>query len=154
MAFSNKKEKLFTEINITPLTDIFLVLLIIMMVVAPSFKSMDNSVEVPEINNGINIEQEKTTVSITKDGSMYINGENVLASQLTDKLIAVKGDNEDAEVIVKADKSVKSSAIMNVMDAAQNAEYKKLVVAGEPLNKKEQKELQKNAVIKVPEDNE
>ena len=154
MAFSNKKEKLFTEINITPLTDIFLVLLIIMMVVAPSFNSMDNTVEVPEINNGINIEQEKTTVSITKDGSMYINGESVSASQLTDKLIAVKGDSEKAEVIVKADKAVKSSAIMSVMDAAQNAEYKKLVVAGEPLNKKEQKELQKNAVINVPEDNE
>ena len=154
MEFSNKKEKLFIKINITPLTDIFLVLLIIMMVVAPSFNSMDNTVEVPEINNGINIEQEKTTVSITKDGSMYINGESVSASQLTDKLIAVKGDSEDAEVLVKADKSVKSSAIMNVMDAAQNAEYKKLVVAGEPLNKKEQKELQKNAVINVPEDNE
>ena len=42
MAFSsNKKQKLFTEINITPLTDIFLVLLIIMMVVAPSFQSME-----------------------------------------------------------------------------------------------------------------
>ena len=48
MAFNNKKKKqqLFTEINITPLTDIFLVLLIIMMVVAPSFQSMDNAVDV------------------------------------------------------------------------------------------------------------
>ena len=45
MAFStNKKQKMFNEINITPLTDIFLVLLIIMMVVAPSFQSMDNAV--------------------------------------------------------------------------------------------------------------
>ncbi len=43
---------MFNEINITPLTDIFLVLLIIMMVVAPSFQSMDNAVEVPEVNNG------------------------------------------------------------------------------------------------------
>ena len=50
MAFSaNKKGKIFSEINITPLTDIFLVLLIIMMVVAPAFQSMDNAVEVPEI---------------------------------------------------------------------------------------------------------
>ena len=140
MAFSNKKkEKLFTEINITPLTDIFLVLLIIMMVVAPSFKSMDNAVEVPEINNGINIDNEKTTVAITRDGTMYVNGDAVKASQLTDKLIAMKGDAQAPEVIVKADKAVKSSVIMSVMDAAQNAEYKKLVVAGEPLNKKEQK---------------
>ena len=63
MAFSsNKKQKLFTEINITPLTDIFLVLLIIMMVIAPSFKSMEETVEVPEVNNGATIEDAKVTV--------------------------------------------------------------------------------------------
>ena len=56
---TRKKGKLFTEINITPLTDIFLVLLIIMMVVAPTFQSMDNAVDVPEVNNGINIENSK-----------------------------------------------------------------------------------------------
>lgn len=152
MAFStNKKQKLFSEINITPLTDIFLVLLIIMMVVAPAFQSMDNAVEVPEVNNGINIEENKVTVSITKDGAMYVNGEIIQVSQLTDKLIAAKGNNEKPELVVKADKAIKSSIIMDVMNAAQNAEYKKLVVAGEPLNKKEQRELEKQNVS-VPED--
>ena len=155
MAFStNKKQKMFNEINITPLTDIFLVLLIIMMVVAPSFQSMDNSVDIPEVNNGINIEEEKVTVSITKDGAMFVNGESITSSQLTDKLIALKGDAEAPKVIVKADKNVKSSTIMNVMDAAQNAEYKKLVVAGEPLNKKEQKELEKDAQVNIPQEGE
>ena len=142
MAFTNKKkQQLFTEINITPLTDIFLVLLIIMMVVAPSFQSMDNAVEVPEVNNGINIEESKVTVSITKDGTMYVNGETTTQNQLVDKLLAAKGDNETPEVIVKADKAVKSAQIMDVMNAAQNADYKKLIVAGEPLNKKDQKKL-------------
>lgn len=155
MSFSSKKkQKLFTEINITPLTDIFLVLLIIMMVVAPSFQSMDNAVDVPEVNNGINIENSKVTVSITKDGAMYVNGENVNPSQLTDKLLAAKTDDEKSEVVVKADKAIKSSTIMNVMNAAQNAEYKKLIVAGEPLNKKEQKELEKTKNISIPEDEE
>lgn len=156
MAFStNKKKKdLFTEINITPLTDIFLVLLIIMMVVAPSFQSMDNAVDVPEVNNGINIENPKVTVSITKDGTMYINGERIQQSQLTDKLVAAKTDMEKAEVIVKADKSIKSATIMDVMNAAQNAEYKKLVVAGEPLNKKEQRKLEENARVNMPQDGE
>ena len=103
MAFStNKKQKLFSEINITPLTDIFLVLLIIMMVVAPAFQSMDNAVDVPEVNNGINIEETKVTVSITKDGSMYVNGESISATQLTDKLIAAKGDTEKPELVVKS----------------------------------------------------
>ena len=43
---------------------------------------------------------------------------------------------------------------MDVMNAAQNADYKKLVVAGEPLNKKEQKELEESAKINVPQDGE
>lgn len=156
MAFSNKKkQKLFTEINITPLTDIFLVLLIIMMVVAPSFQSMDNAVDVPEVNNGVNIEDTKVTVSVLQDGSMYVNGEPTTASALTDKLLAAKTDPEKAEVVVKADKNIKSAKIMTIMNAAQDAEYKKLVVAGEPLNKKEQQEIeQKAGQVKVPEDGE
>ena len=43
----------FNEINITPLTDIFLVLLIIMMVIAPTFQSNDSSIKMPEINSGL-----------------------------------------------------------------------------------------------------
>lgn len=156
MAFGKKKkQQLFTEINITPLTDIFLVLLIIMMVVAPSFQSMDNAVDVPEVNNGINIEDSKVTVSVTQDGAMYVNGEPTTLSNLTDKLIAAKGDMQKPEVVVKADKNIKSSKIMDIMNAAQNAEYQKLVVAGEPLNKKEQKELSKKASqVTTPADGE
>ncbi len=155
MAFSSKKkQQLFTEINITPLTDIFLVLLIIMMVVAPSFQSMDNAVDVPEVNNGVNIENPKVTVSVTADGALFVNGEPTTASNLTDKLIAVKGSNDKPEVVVKADKNIKSAKIMDIMNAAQNAEYQKLVVAGEPLNKKEQKELQEKARVNAPQDGE
>ncbi|HCB11879.1 MAG TPA: hypothetical protein DEO94_07115 [Cyanobacteria bacterium UBA11991] len=147
MAFGNNDEKkIFSEINITPLTDIFLVLLIIMMVVAPSFQSRDTNVDVPEINNGVNIENSKVTVSVTGDGATYVNGEPVAMSDLTNKLIAVKSPESDKqEVVVKADKNIHSSKIMDIMDAAQNAEYKKLVVAGEPLNRKEQRSLEKNA---------
>ena len=140
---SSKKGKMFTEINITPLTDIFLVLLIIMMVVAPSFQSMDNAITVPEINSGNAIEEKNATVSITKEGLMYINGKEIQSETLVDELIALKPNLEKPEVVVKADEKVKSSEIMKVMNAAQDAEYKKLIVAGEPLTKKEQKDLQK-----------
>jgi len=59
MAFKTSKGKdaLFTEINITPLTDIFLVLLIIMMVIAPTFQSHDSNIKMPEINSGLTVEQ-------------------------------------------------------------------------------------------------
>ena len=144
MAFASDKErKTFNDINITPLTDIFLVLLIIMMVVAPSFQSVDTAIEIPEINSGTSVEETNATVAITKDGDMYLNdapisGEDALAQEL----IKIKDTLAKKEVLVKADASTKSSEIMKVMRAAQDAEYEKLTVAGEPLTKKEQDRLQ------------
>lgn len=143
MKNSKGKEALFTEINITPLTDIFLVLLIIMMVVAPTFQSNDTSIKVPEINSGIAVEQRNATVSVTKEGDMYLNGNPVTEENLSNELSALKDSLEKPELVVKADEKVKSAKIMEIMNAAQDAEYKKLIVAGEPLSKKEQKELQK-----------
>lgn len=143
MKTSKGKDALFTEINITPLTDIFLVLLIIMMVVAPTFQSTDSSITIPEINSGVSIEQKNATVSVTKEGNIYLNGNPITSDKLTEELIALKETLEKPEVVVKADEKVKSSEIMNIMNAAQNAEYKKLIVAGEPLSKKEQKDLEK-----------
>lgn len=145
MKTNKGKEALFTEINITPLTDIFLVLLIIMMVVAPTFQSNDTSITIPEINSGITIEQQNATVSVTKEGDMYLNGNPVTEENLVSELVAMKEQLEKPELVVKADEKVKSAKIMEIMNSAQEAEYKKLIVAGEPLSKKEQKELKRNA---------
>ncbi len=138
---SKGKDALFTEINITPLTDIFLVLLIIMMVVAPTFQSTDKSINVPEINSGVAIEQKNATVSVTKDGSMFINSKKIQPAQLTDELLAIKDKLEKKEVVVRADEKVKSSEIMEIMNSAKEAEFTKLTLAVEPLSKKEQTKL-------------
>lgn len=136
------KDALFTEINITPLTDIFLVLLIIMMVIAPALQSTDKSIAIPEINSGVPVEQQNATVSVTADGVMYINGKEIKPEALTDELLAIKDNLQKKEVVVKADEKAKSSEIMEIMNAAKEAEYTKLIIAGEPLNKKEQKKLE------------
>ena len=149
MAMNSKKGKLFTEINITPLTDIFLVLLIIMMVIAPTFQSNDSSIKMPEINSGLTVEQKNATISVTKDGKFFVNGSQIQETELYDQLIALKPKLEKKEVVVKADESVKSREIMKIMKAAQDADFEKLVVAGEPLSKKEQKKLQNNALKKT-----
>ena len=137
----NGRKKTFNEINITPLTDIFLVLLIIMMVIAPSFQSVDNNIKMPEINSGLAIEQETATVSITKDNQFFVNEKKVFDSDLENSLVTVLNSVEKKELVVRADKSIKSSQIMKVMKSAQNAGFEKMVVAGEPLSKKQQKEL-------------
>lgn len=149
LSTSDGKKKLFNEINITPLTDIFLVLLIIMMVIAPSFQSLDTDINIPEINSGIAIEQKNATISVTKRGQYYVNGKQVEADNLTAELTQLKPSLEKAEVVVKADTDAKSSEILKIMKAAQEAEYEKLVVAGEPLTKKEQRELEKNVQTNV-----
>ena len=118
-----------------------------MMVVAPTFQSNDSSITVPEINSGVSIEQKNATVSVTKDGKMYLNGTAVTEDSLTSELTNLKPQLEKAELVVKADEKVKSAKIMEIMNAAQDAEYKKLIVAGEPLSKKEQKELKKGKQV-------
>ena len=139
------KKKIFNEINITPLTDIFLVLLIIMMVIAPSFNSVDSNIQMPEINSGLSIEEDTVTVSITKDGHFFVNERNVQEFDLENSLSNLVNSAEKKEIVVRADKAVKSSEIMKVMKSAQNAGFEKMVVAGEPLSKKMQKELLKNS---------
>lgn len=143
MAIKTGKNALFTEINITPLTDIFLVLLIIMMVVAPTFQDADSSISMPEINSGLSIEQKNATISVNKAGELYLNGTALKKENLVQALVDLKPELEEVEVVVKADAAVKSSEIMNIMNAAQEAEFKKLIVAGEPLSKKEQNELKR-----------
>lgn len=142
MAIKTGKNALFTEINITPLTDIFLVLLIIMMVVAPTFQTIDNNVSIPEINNGSAIEERNATVSVSREGRVYLNDKLISLDTLAVELEKIKPNVQKEEVVVRADEKVKSSIIMDIMDAAQEAQYKKLVVAGEPLTKKAQKVLE------------
>jgi len=152
MAFSSSDEnkKFFTEINITPLTDIFLVLLIIMMVIAPSFQTIDTDINIPEINSGTAVEQKNAEISVTKQGHYYINGRPISSDNLLQELNALKPTLEKPEVVVKADTETKSSEIQKIMKAAQEAEYAKLVLAGEPLTKKEQKKLEQQKAAEAP----
>lgn len=149
---SGHKDGIFNEINITPLTDIFLVLLIIMMVMAPMFQAIDKDISVPEINSGLNVEDKNTTVAVTKDGQFYLNGQELKADNLADELTALVETVEEKNIVVKADKETKNSEIMKIIRAAQVSGFEKLTVAGEPLSKKAQQELKENNDISASSD--
>ena len=136
---SNKQ--IFSEINITPLTDIFLVLLIIMMVLSPTFQSVDKNITVPEINSGVNVEHKEVIVSVTKDNQIFVNETQVSEDNLANELKELLPTSPDKNIVVRADEKTKSIEIMKIISAAQASGYEKLTVAGEPLNKKQQKEL-------------
>jgi biopolymer transport protein ExbD/biopolymer transport protein TolR len=139
---TNKKGGIFTEINITPLTDIFLVLLIIMMVIAPMFQSLDQDIKLPSINSGLSVDEKEVTVAVTKSSKFFINSAPVEEAQLSNELAALLKTSKDKKVVVKADSQAKTKEIMKIMRAAQEAGYERLTVAGEPLSKKQQKELE------------
>ena len=79
---------------------------------------------------------------------MFLNGNPVTEENLTNELITLKPQLEKPELVVKADEKVKSAKIMEIMNSAQDAEYKKLIVAGEPLSKKEQQKLKDNKNVR------
>jgi len=150
---SSERKGLFTEINITPLTDIFLVLLIIMMVIAPMFQNVDNNIKLPTIKAGTGVDEKDITVAITKDAHFFINSQAVNENQLPEKLSALAESSQDKKIVVKADSQTKTKYIMSVMNAAQNAGFEKLVVAGEPLTQNQQTQLEKEQVEKLTNNN-
>jgi biopolymer transport protein ExbD/biopolymer transport protein TolR len=144
---SRNKNEGFSEINITPLTDIFLVLLIIMMVVAPTFQNINQNIEIPEINSGLNVEHKDIEVSITKEGEMFVNKVPTPQENLVSALVTIKEQIQEKSVVVRADKETKNKDVLAVMKAAREAGFEKLTIAGEPLSKKQQKELTTEAPV-------
>jgi biopolymer transport protein ExbD/biopolymer transport protein TolR len=137
-----RQGRVINEINITPLTDIFLVLLIIMMVVAPMIQSLRPDIKPPQVENGQAIPQGPVTVEITEDGAFFVEGDPVEMASLKDILLQRIEEGQEKNVIVRADKATRSGAVMRVFEAARDAEYEKVTVAGEPLSNQRQQELQ------------
>lgn len=132
---------LFTEINITPLTDIFLVLLIIMMVIAPMLQSNRADIKIPKIKSGQGVSEAPLTVEITKAGDYFINGNPATALALTETLRPLLASTPDKTLVLRADSDTKSKDVLAVYDAASQAGFEKLTVAGEPLGQAEQAQL-------------
>lgn len=138
--------QVFGEINITPLTDIFLVLLIIMMVVAPMMDQSRADIKPPQLSSGGDIDPGKLTVEVTRDGTFYVSGEETPEASLVEVFRQRKGDLEEANVVIRADKATKSRAVMAVFAAARDAEYEKVTVAGQPLSGERQQRLHQETV--------
>jgi biopolymer transport protein ExbD/biopolymer transport protein TolR len=130
-ADGKNRKRVFDEINITPLTDIFLVLLIIMMVVAPMVQQMRNDVHPPAINSGGPTARDDFSVDVTKDGKYFVDGVEAAEADLSRLLGDAAQRLDPKKLTVRADRSVNSHAVMNVFNAAQEAGFEKMQVVGE-----------------------
>lgn len=114
-----------SEINVTPLVDVFLVLLIIFMVTTPMLQQ-GIDVQLPR-ETATNIEaQERDTVIITKDRRVYLNERRITLSDLHERLKQKVALDKGSEVFLRADKNVPYGFVVKVMANIKRAGVEKL----------------------------
>ena len=121
----------FSEINVTPLTDVFLVLLVIMIIIAPLIDKSDLEIKPPDAVNAKKPDDQggSVTVDIDKKGQMAVNGQLADATTLPallDKTIKKYGTPENVAIFVNADGDTKDKDVMTVMSAASSLGVKKM----------------------------
>jgi biopolymer transport protein TolR len=122
MDLGGAKGGIKSDINVTPLVDVMLVLLIIMMLVAPMLQqgvavrlpTASNTTDKPET-------QEQTVLAISKDKSFYLNAKPVTESEMATRLNELLENKKEKVVLIKADEEVEYSAVMTAMDLLRNA---------------------------------
>ncbi|MEI7637894.1 MAG: protein TolR, partial [Syntrophus sp. (in: bacteria)] len=120
------ESKLVAEINVTPLVDVVLVLLIIFMVTAPML-SMGIDVNLPRVKSKtIDVNEEKLVLSINKDGEIFINRTKIPKNELKVKLENIFTARIDKEIFLRADKSVAYGFVVEVMSEIRKAGVDKL----------------------------
>ncbi len=111
----------FNEINITPLTDIFLVLLIIMMVIAPMLDQQGLNLAVPEVVNQEDIAKDTKIMNfaVSGDNKYYFDGEEVAPETLEDFITEKAKDFPDG-LLIQVDDDAEHGAVVKLMDSARN----------------------------------
>ena len=137
----------FTEINVTPLTDVFLVLLIIFMVVASASVEAERSnaennndasertpneralrVQTPQGASDGAIMSKNIVVNVLPDGTIDLDGEAVTVKTIGAKLNAIDAERDD-QVVIRGDKSAQYELIVNVLSAVKSAGWGRVALA-------------------------
>ncbi len=118
----------FSEINITPMVDVMLVLLIIFMVAAPMMTS-GVTVDLPKTTAApVSGQDEPLAVSVTSDGKIYIQKTQVTLNKLQEKLKAITGQKRDTRIFVRGDKNIDYGKMMQVVGEINAAGFSKVAL--------------------------
>jgi biopolymer transport protein TolR len=111
-----------SDINVTPLVDVMLVLLIIMMLITPMLQQ-GVAMRLPQASNTVDkpTTQDNTTVAVGKDGSMYVNAKQVTESEMASKVTEALESKKEKVVFIKADEEALYSSVMAAMDQLHQA---------------------------------
>jgi len=127
---------MLSEINVVPMVDVVLVLLIIFMITAPMLQ-MGVDVDLPKTTTkAMPAEEERVVVTLTKDRKLFIDRYDVPQDQLKDRLKAILERKVNREVFFRADQALPYGEVMTVMGLLRESGVEKLGMVTEPLEVK------------------
>jgi biopolymer transport protein ExbD len=126
------KEDIVSGINVTPLVDVCLVLVIIFMVTAPLFEQPNIEVKLPKTNTEEGQEKENITVTISSDGRMAVNEQDVTDQILEPVMKRKLSQSSEKHIVVRADKEALHGNLILVMSTAKKLGAKSMSIATEP----------------------
>jgi biopolymer transport protein TolR len=132
MAIDTNADRLMADINVTPMVDVMLVLLIIFMVAAPMMmQGVD--VSLPQTTSEpLQSEQEHLIITIDSDAKIFINDFEVSVDFLGEKLTRIISGRADRQVYLRADKSIPYGIVAQVMASLQGSGITSLGMVTEP----------------------
>lgn len=129
-----RKQKLVADINITPFTDVILVLLVIFMITTPLISQSNIKVDLPQAKGqGAQgkIRKAQADITITREGVVYLDGKLVTSKELKEQIRAMRNSNPDLAVTVRSDKFVRFQEIVGVLDPLTELGITKLNIAAD-----------------------
>jgi len=137
MAFTNaqgRTQSSLADINVTPLVDVVLVLLIIFMVTAPVLQS-GIEVEVPHTKTVKEINEERLVITIDRHQKVFLNNDPININQVGARIRQKIRDPQGQSIFIRADEDVPFGAFATVMDAVKQAGITNVSIVTQPLEK-------------------
>jgi len=134
MAFGTQDDtdEVMNEINMTPLVDVMLVLLIIFIITVPVMKHSVN-IDLPRATSeALKIKPETLRLSVDAEGRYFLNETAIADGELAPRLKAAAAQNPQPELHIRGDKSVRYERVAQAMAAAQQAGLRKIGFITEP----------------------
>ncbi len=133
MAFDQQQEDNISQINITPLVDVMLVLLVIFMVTAPILQQ-GVAVDLPQVSAGpVDAQDTSVVVTVGKDGKLHLDNRAMKLTELSPALAEKLQKQPNQAVYLRADKGVPYGKVVEVMAVLQKVGVKKLGMMTAPI---------------------
>ena len=127
--YNSDDHDVIADINVVPLVDIILVVLIIFMVTAPMFIRPSINVNLPKAASGDQTTPSKLNISLTADGKINLNGTFVDEKTVQAKAAEELATNPNVQAIISADKDTPHGQVIGVLDAVKSVGVKKFAIS-------------------------